>query len=294
VPDAEIFPHCETLCHIRSRDRMAQDQMMRVHDSLRRLRGFVFDLDGTIWEGPRLLPGAADMVADLRNAGIGVMFASNCSRYGAGVLRDRLAGLGIRAATNEVVSAFDLVGDEIRRRLGPQPVLVVGTHELVDVLLASGHAHVGFDNWEQARVVVVGVDPDFSYDRLRSAARAVAAGAAFFAINLDARFPVGPGMFDPGCGSLSEAIAIAGGARPIPVGKPEGALFRVAISRLGCTANEAAMVGDSTASDIKGGRAAGMFTIWLNPDQEKTVPASVDLEVGDLAELHRLWREVRG
>jgi 4-nitrophenyl phosphatase len=273
---------------------MAREQMKRVRSPLARLKGFVFDLDGTIWEGPRLLPGAADLVADLRAAGIGVVFASNCSRYGAGVLRDRLAGLGIAAAATEVVSAFDLVGDEIRRRLGPLPVLTVGTEELVKVLLSAGHSHVSFEKWAHARAVVVGVDPDFSYDRLRAAARAVAAGAAFFAINLDARFPVGPGIFDPGCGSLAEAITIAGGARPIPIGKPEGALFQVSIAKLGCAANETAMVGDSTASDIKGGRAAGMFTIWLNSDDEGTWPASVDLEVANLGELRRLWREARG
>jgi len=273
---------------------MAQHQPRPTDVALANLRGFVFDLDGTIWEGPRLLPGAADFVADLRAAGVGVMFASNCSRYGAGVLRDRLAGLGIDAAMTEVVSAFDLVGAEIRRRLGPLPVLAVGTDELVEVLLASGHTHVPFENWEQARAVVVGVDPDFSYDRLRGAARAVAAGAAFFAINLDARFPVGPGLFDPGCGSLTESIAVAGGARPVAIGKPEGALFQVAIERLGCAADQAAMVGDSTASDITGGRAAGMFTIWLNPDKDAIRPTSVDLEVTDLAELRPLWRQARG
>jgi 4-nitrophenyl phosphatase len=273
---------------------MVHEPTKQVLAALATLRGFVFDLDGTIWEGPRLLPGATELVADLRAAGIGVMFASNCSRYGAGVLRDRLAGMGIDAAMAEVVSAFDLVGAEIRRRLGPLPVLAVGTDELVEVLLASGHTHVPFKNWQQARAVVVGVDPDFSYDRLRAAARAVASGAAFFAINLDARFPVGPGLFDPGCGSLTEAIAIAGGARPAAIGKPEGALFQVAIARIGCAPNQAAMVGDSTASDITGGRAAGMFTIWLNPDQDAITPTSVDLHVSDLAELRRLWRQARG
>ena len=135
--------------------------------------------------------------------------------------------------------------------------------------------------------MVVGVDPDFSYDRLRAAARAVAAGAAFFAINLDARFPVGPGVFDPGCGALAEAIAVAGGARPVAIGKPERPLFQVAIERLGCPAHQAAMVGDSTASDIEGGRAAGMFTIWLDPEDDDPKPDCADLKVRDLAELHR-------
>jgi HAD superfamily hydrolase (TIGR01450 family) len=258
--------------------------------TLRDLRGFAFDLDGTIWEGPELMPGAVELVEDLREEQIGVVFASNCSRSGSSELAQRLAKLGIAATATEVLTPFDLVGGEIRRRLGPVPVLVVGNAELGDVLAAAGHTRVSFERWEEAKAVVVGVDLDFDYNRLRAAARAVAAGATFFAINLDARFPVGPGAFDPGCGALAQAIGVAGGAQPVAIGKPETTLFRVAIERLGCLARQAAMVGDSTASDIKGGRAAGMFTIWLDPEDDDLRPDSADLKVRDLAELHRLWR----
>jgi 4-nitrophenyl phosphatase len=264
-----------------------------IRGSLADLRGFAFDLDGTIWEGPRLLPGAAELVADLRAAGIGVVFASNCSRYGSGPLARRLAELGVDATASEVLTPFDLVGDEIKRRLGPVAVLVIGTDEVATVLRASGHTPVPIERWHEAKAVAVGVDPDFSYDRLRAAARAVAAGAMFFAINLDSRFPVGPNVFDPGCGALAEAIAVASGARPIAIGKPEPTLFQTAIDRLGCTAHQAAMVGDSTASDIAGGRAAGMFTIWLDPNQGDPQPASADIKVRDIAALRELWRQAR-
>jgi HAD superfamily hydrolase (TIGR01450 family) len=257
--------------------------------SLSRVRGFAFDLDGTIWEGPMLLPGAAELVRDLRAEGIGVVFASNCSRHGSKLLADRLEKLGVEASATEVLTPFDLVGAEVQRRLGPTRVLVIGTDELAKVLLQSGHTPVPLDHWQEARAVVVGVDLDFSYDRLRAAARAVAAGAVFFAVNLDTRFPVGPNLFDPGCGSLAEAIAVAGGVRPIPIGKPELPLFRAAIDRLGCRPEQVAMVGDSTASDIQGGRAAGMLTIWVDSEDEKPKPASADLKVKDMNELHRLW-----
>jgi 4-nitrophenyl phosphatase len=261
--------------------------------SLGELRGFAFDLDGTIWEGPHLLPGAAELIHDLRSAGIGVVFASNCSRSGAAVLSRRLAELGITATPAEILTPFDLVGGEVRRRLGAVPVLVIGTTQLATVLAASGHTPVPVDGWEQAKAVVVGVDTDFNYDRLRAAARAVASGAAFFAVNLDARFPVGPGDFDPGCGSLAEAIAVASGARPIAIGKPERTLFRTAIERLGYPGHQVAMVGDSTSSDIEGGRAAGMFTIWIDPRVDDPKPGSADLKVRDPAELHALWRRAR-
>ena len=116
----------------------------------------------------------------------------------------------------------------------------------------------------QAQAVVVGNDPAFDFGRLRAASRAVAGGAAFFAVNMDARFPVAEDQFDPGCGALAEAIAVAAGVRPISIGKPNPPLFEVTIARLGYCAAEAAMVGDNLPSDIAGGRAAGMLTIWLD------------------------------
>jgi 4-nitrophenyl phosphatase len=61
---------------------------------------------------------------------------------------------------------------------------------------------------------------------------------------------------------------------------------------MGLTAPKVAMVGDSIASDIIGGRGAGMFTIWIDPAKTAEVPDCVDLRVSGLDELHRLWRGV--
>jgi HAD superfamily hydrolase (TIGR01450 family) len=260
---------------------------------LRELRGVAFDLDGTIWEGPALLPGAVELVTDLRTAGLRVVFVSNCSRFGAAVLSHQLTRLGIVANAGEILTPFDFIGGEVKRKLGPVAVLVVGSEDLSHVLANSGHTPVTFEHWQKAKAVVVGVDHDFDYVRLRAAARAVASGAAFFAVNLDTRFPVGSGLFDPGCGALAAAIAVAGGAEPVTIGKPQPTLFRVAIERLGCPSRQAAMIGDSQSSDIKGGREAGMFTIWLNPENDSAKPGYADLKVRNLPELHQLWRQAR-
>lgn len=273
---------------------MSDGQSLAIAPRLGELRGFVFDLDGTIWEGPRLLPGASALVEELRRSGISVVFASNSSRHGAGVLRARLAEMGIATEPDEMLAALDLAGEEVRRRLGTTRVLSLGTDELSGVLISSGHTIVHDDDWQSAQAVVVGIDPHFSYDRLRAASRAVAAGAAFFAVNMDHAFPVGPGVFDPGCGSLAAAIGVAGGRPPIGIGKPELPLFRAAIERLGCDPAQSAMVGDSTASDIAGGRAAGMFTIWLTADSNGPPPDCVDLRLCSLEQLHHAWRAARG
>src|SRR5271155_5193578 len=70
---------------------MGQSETSQVPRSLPDLKGFAFDLDGTIWEGPTLLPDAATLIADIRSAGLGVVFASNCSRHGASILCRQLA-----------------------------------------------------------------------------------------------------------------------------------------------------------------------------------------------------------
>jgi 4-nitrophenyl phosphatase len=160
-----------------------------------------------------------------------------------------------------------------------------------DGLEAAGHSVVDVDDWRRARAVAIGNDPAFDFARLRAASRAVAAGAAFFTVNLDPRLPVGPDEFDPGCGALAEAVAVAGGARPFVVGKPHRPIFEMALERLGCRPPEAAMVGDGLATDVAGGRAAGMFTVWLDPAGERHEPTPADVVVRSLAELLALWRD---
>jgi ribonucleotide monophosphatase NagD (HAD superfamily) len=162
-----------------------------------------------------------------------------------------------------------------------------------EVLEAAGHTVVGFEDWRRAGVVAVGNDPLFDFGRLRAASRAVAAGAALFTVNLDPRLPVAPGEFDPGCGALTEAVAVAGGARPVVVGKPHAPIFEMALERLGCPAPEAMMVGDSLTTDVAGGRAAGMVTVWVDPAGERREPAPADVVVRDLAELLEAWRGAR-
>ncbi len=223
-------------------------------------------------------------------------FASNCSRYGSGVL-----GRSARRAGHRRHGRGGCFTPSISWRR--KSVAAWGRCPSWRSVPKSWSRCSGrpatrtcpFDHWEGGAGSCRRRRPGLQL-RPASRLRPVRSRRArpFFAINLDARFPVGPGQFDPGCGSLAEAIAVAGGGRPLAIGKPEGALFQVAVRRLGCAASQAAMVGDSTASDITGGRAAGMFTIWLNPDQDTITPTSVDLEVKDLAELQKLWRQSRG
>ena len=87
---------------------------------------------------------------------------------------------------------------------------------------------------------------------------------------------------------------MAGGARPVVIGKPHRPIFEIALERLGCRPPEAAMVGDSLATDVAGGRAAGMATVWVDGSGARRGQGDATVTVRDLVELRELWGGVRG
>lgn len=256
------------------------------------LSGFAFDLDGCVWTGAVLLPGAATLLAALRRRGKRIVFLTNNSRELPESVAGKLRSLGVEADAREVLTALDLLGGEIARRFGRSDVLALGVEEMAQTLRAHGHRVVPLDRWRDARVVAVGNDPAFDYARLKAASEAVARGARFVTVNLDPRLPLERGEFDPGAGALAQAVAVASGVRPLVIGKPEPPIFKTALQRLGCRPREAAMVGDSLRSDIRGGRAAGMFTVWVVPPGAKRQGGiRPHLRVASLTELHALLEE---
>jgi len=228
-------------------------------------RGFVFDLDGCVWTGDVLVPGAADVLALLRRRDRGVCFLTNNSRARAGTLQVKLEGLGIQAATHEVLTPLEILGEMIATRFGPSRVLAIGGPELEQAVLDGGHSLVPAGQFREATVVVVGNDFALSYERLTAAARAVAGGAAFFTPNIDPRLPLEDGEFLPGCGAIAEAVATAAGVRPLVIGKPEPPLFELALRRMRVTETDAVMVGDSVDSDVRGARRVGMTAVLFAP-----------------------------
>ncbi|MBI1999652.1 MAG: HAD-IIA family hydrolase [candidate division NC10 bacterium] len=254
---------------------------------LRSLRAFIFDLDGCVYTGNTLVPGVRAFLQELRDKGRRILFLTNNSREAGEELQAKLARLGIRATREEVLSAVEIVGPLIRDRFGPSPILVIGGETLRRLLAEAGHSLVPLEAYREARVVVLGHDFDFDYRKLTAAARAVASGAAFLAVNVDPRLPVEDGEFYPGCGTLAEAVAAAAGVKPEVVGKPMPHIFRVALHRLGgVPADEAAMVGDSLASDVRGAQALGLKTIWLAPPGAVAGEVQPDLTIHHFAELH--------
>ncbi len=255
---------------------------MRLSD----LQGWVFDLDGVIWSGRQVLPGAVDLVESLRRSGRAVVFLSNNSTASRSALAERLCQCGIPAGPKQVITPMETAAQQLRERFGRLRVLVVGGPALRAALEAEGHTCV--EDPAAAEAVVMGRDEQFDYERLTRTCRAVERGIPYVALNVDARLPIEDGQWLPGVGVLAAAVQAATGRYPEVVGKPSPLLFEAALAALGTAPAESVIVGDTRETDIAGGRRADMWTIQVGHRKGEPEP---HLQVATPAHLLQLWSE---
>ena len=221
----------------------------------------LLDLDGCLWIGEEALPGAADAVTALREAGKAVAFLTNDVRHAPEEFVRKLWRLGFQAALSEVVTVGAAVQFLLSER-GGGAAYVVGSQALVDHVAEAGMRIVNRTEFaSRADVVVVGAHADLTYDEIRIAAQAVIRGAELIGATRDASFPMPDGPW-PASGAVLAAIETASGRRADRVaGKPEPPMYEAARDRLGegrCLA-----VGDRPEIDVLGARRAGMDSALL-------------------------------
>lgn len=259
-------------------------------------KSFLLDLDGCVWFGDEPAPGAAALVADLRERGVGVGFLTNTSSSGAAALAEKLGRFGIPARAADVLTPLDVLAEHPAVRAGRR-ALVIGSDDVRAVLAAHGAELVHLAE-RRPDAVVVGKDEGLDYRRLVEATQALCDGAALVALNLDPNVPAAGGRTLPGVGAIVAALVTASGARAELVGKPSRTYFEHALKRFGMRPESTVMVGDRLDSDIAGGHRAGLRTVLVGGATGDAVNGGAadaerpDLRVASLAELHDLLRDV--
>jgi glycerol-1-phosphatase len=209
---------------------------------------FILDLDGCVWIGSTPTPGAVDAIAELREGGKRVAFATNDARRATEDYVTKLWGLGIKASLADVVTVGGAMQHLLAETHSGRTAFVIGT--------AAMHRHVteaglrvmnGTDLASRAEVVVVAGTDEFNYDDLRSASLAARRGADLLATARDPTYPQPDGPW-PGTGAILAAVELASGRTARIVGKPEPQLFLTALDRLG--EGRTLVVGDRLDSDI--------------------------------------------
>ncbi len=239
-----------------------------------RFDGLLIDLDGVVWIGGEPVPGSVEALRELLAAGKRIAFVTNNPGRLPEAYAERLRGLGVKVGVEQIVTA----GTAVARLAGEAAgeggsAFVLGRSALKEVVAATGTRLLEGKAAEDADVVVVSGHPGFDYAELRTAKFALDRGARLFATSHDPTMPF-PGGALPGTGAVLAAVEVASGKRATIAGKPERHLFELAVEATGGSfcANDAqkeprderlAMVGDRIASDIEGGRRAGLATVLV-------------------------------
>lgn len=211
------------------------------------------DLDGVVWLGGTPIPGAAEAVRRLGEAGLRVVYVTNSSAPTIAEHTATLAAAGIDAEGAVVSSAT-----AVAQLLGPgERVLVCGGAGVAEAVVTAGAEPVDGDDEAGATevdAVVVGLHQNFDYRRLRIAVGAVRRGARFLACNRDPLFPTGQGKV-PGAGSIVAAVATSAEREPVVAGKPHRPAADAVARLLGLAPGDASlarrllMVGDQHLTD---------------------------------------------
>ena len=250
-------------------------------------------MDGVIYRGKTVLPCAAEFVARLKAQGIPYLFLTNNSTTPPRAVAARLEAMGIDAAPQDIMTSAEATAAYLAEQRPGCRVLVVGEAGIRSALIAAGFALVA--EHRSADAVVVGMDREATYERLKEASLAIQSGAPFIATNLDVTLPSEEGLI-PGAGSLVGMLEIASGKRAISIGKPAADIFRQALARLDVAPETTACIGDRPETDILGGQAAGLRTIAMltgvgqRQDFEAMAPRP-DWIFTDLCELQEAYFE---
>lgn len=240
--------------------------MVFVADSLaqdfRQFDGFIFDLDGTIYLGEKLIPGADRAVAAIRDAGKGVVFLSNKPLERRGAYAEKLTKLGIPASESDVVNSSYVMATYLRDERHGAVVYCIGEPPMIEELEAFGVQVIEdpTGRYSEIDVVVAAFDRTFDYQKLNHAMQAIKAGAGFVATNPDRTCPVDGGEI-PDCAAMIGAIEGCTGKKvEVIVGKPNPLMLKAAAQRLGVDPSGCLMVGDRLDTDIQMGIDANMAT----------------------------------
>jgi 4-nitrophenyl phosphatase len=220
---------------------------------------YVFDLDGTVYLGDELLPGAKRLIEQLRARERAVRFLSNNPTKDPKQYADKLERLGLPTPVEEIVNTTVTMTRWLVDNAPDAVVFPIGEDPLKRALAAAG-IQMSSDP-SRIDIVIASYDRGFDYRKLQIAFDAIwfHKRARLVATNPDRFCPFPGGRGEPDCAAITAAIeACTGATCEANVGKPNPAMLEAALSGLEVDFRDGMMVGDRLATDIRMGLETGM------------------------------------
>lgn len=246
-------------------------------------RAYLFDLDGTLVQGNRVLPGARELLEALASRGVPYAVITNNTALSRKDHARRLKRLGLPVSEEQILTSA--IAAAMALKHGP-PVYLLGTPALACEL-----GRLGVDVAEEgAEAVLVGFDTTLSYERLRTAALLLEKGALFLATHPDPACPSDNGNLPDAGGILALLEKVTGRHPDMIFGKPNPSLLLAAASQMGLDAHECFFVGDRAEVDVpfaqQAGAKAGLVLTGATPKED---PRIIGLRDQGVLVVEDLW-----
>jgi NagD protein len=220
--------------------------------------GFLLDMDGVIYRGSELIPGAQAFIQNLRETDTRFLFLTNNSQRTRRDVALKLCRMGVEATERDIFTCSMATARFVAQQKPNGSAFVIGEGGLLNALHLNGYSVVE----ENPDYVIVGEGRTMTFEMIEKAVRLVSNGARLIATNLDPNCPTEAGI-RPGCGAIAAMIESATGKKAFSAGKPSPIMMRAARKQLGLTSEETVMVGDTMETDILGGVGLGYRTILV-------------------------------
>jgi len=237
--------------------------MRELIDELNNIKLAIFDLDGVIYRGQRLIPNVSKILEDLCNLSIRIVYNSNNSTITREMYVDRLKNFNIPSEISDFYTSASITSAEITKIKKNANIFVIGEIGLREELKSKGHTILtNPSNYEDVDFVIVGLDRDFKYENLAIAQKCILEGQAqFYATNTDATLPAASG-FLPGAGVMVNAVETCTSKKPVKIfGKPHPYGIKMILNDTNVVAKEACIFGDRLNTDILAGNHARITTV---------------------------------
>lgn len=212
-------------------------------------KGYLIDLDGTIYKGRERIPAGERFIQRLQEQEIPYLLVTNNTTRTPQMVQDMLAQqFNIQTPLETIYTATMATVDYMKDIDRGQTVCVIGETGLKSAISEAGY----IEDKENPAYVVVGLDSQVTYDMLATATLAIAKGALFIGTNPDLNIPTERGLM-PGAGSLVALLEAATRVKPVFIGKPNAIIMNKALDILQVKRSEAIMVGDNYLTDIMAG-----------------------------------------
>lgn len=221
-------------------------------------KGFICDMDGVIYHGNRILPGAAEFVQWLQKEKKEYLFLTNNSGKTPKELRQKLQRMGMDVEEKHFYTSALATAEFIKAQSPGCSAYVIGEAGLFNALYDAGITM----NEVDPEYVVVGEGNTYSFDTLTRAVNLVRRGAKLIGANSDVSGPIEDGIA-PACRALVAPIEMAIGKKAYFCGKPNPLMMRTGLRLLNCHSAEAVIIGDRMDTDIVAGTESGIATVLV-------------------------------